>query len=256
MALLEVNDLSCSVLTTSQLSFRRKRKQILKQISLAIDEGKTLGLLGGSASGKSTVARCIVGLQTPDYGTITFNGINLYPSIENRRRTSLRIQMLFQASGASLNPMLTVRESLHEGIEAGLHGGASTDTESLLKSVGMAQEMLDRFPRQLSGGQRQRVALARVLAVRPALLILDEPTSALDVITQQQILLLLKELQQEFGFALLFITHEVLTALTFCDRIAVLSEGVIVDENKSSELIHHQSSPFTRQLFADCGINS
>ncbi len=256
MPILEVKNLSCSVPASSHTSFRRKRRQILKQISLTIDEGTTLGLLGGSGSGKSTLARCIAGLQTPDEGTITFNGINLFPFKENRRKMSLQIQMLFQASSASLNPMLTVRESLLEGIEAGLHNGHSPTADELLKSVGMAEGLLDRLPSQLSGGQRQRVALARVLSVRPKLLILDEPTSALDVITQQHILSLLKELQQEYRFAFLFITHEVRTALLFCDRVAVLNEGVIVDEDKSSQLIHRQSSAFTRQLFADCGISS
>lgn len=256
MPLLEIKSLSCSVPTSSHLSFRQKRKQILKQVSLAIDEGTTLGLLGGSGSGKSTIARCIAGIQQPDEGTIRFSEINLFPLIENRKRISLQIQMLFQASSASLNPVLSVRESLLEGIEAGLHSRSSPTVEGLLQSVGLPEEMLDRFPRQLSGGQRQRVALARVLSVHPRLLILDEPTSALDVITQQHILSLLKQLQQKYRFAFLFITHEVQTALLFCDRIAVLNDGEIVDEGESTQLLHHQSAAFTRQLFTDCGINS
>ncbi len=256
MPLLEIRNLSCTIRSNPSLSSRQRKKRVLKSISFSIDEGSTFGLLGGSGSGKSTMARCIAGLQQPDGGTITFNGINLFPLVDNRGRIPLNIQMLFQASAASLNPALTIRESLNEGIKAGMQRGLQVTPEGLLNSVNVSYEKLDRFPSQLSGGQCQRVALARALSARPKLLILDEPTSALDAITQRNVLSMLKQLQQEYHLSLMFITHDVQTALLFCDRVAVLNDGVIVEEASSDRLLHQQSDPFTQRLFADCGINS
>lgn len=260
MKLLEIKSLSCSVQSHSHFSFRTTWMQVLKGISLSIDEGTTIGLLGGSGSGKSTLARCIAGLQKPAGGEIFYNGINLFPKTQNRRQVPLEIQMLFQASSASLNPMMTVRECLDEGIEARRSFEEkpqnSNEAEKLLASVGMSRELLDRFPSQLSGGQRQRVAIARAISVQPKLLILDEPTSALDAITQIQVLSLLKKLQAEQRFSILFITHDVQTAFMFCDRIAVLHDGRIVEDESTDDLFTAQAHPYTQQLFANSNINS
>jgi len=260
MSLLEVKCLCCSVESSSHLRFRTKKKQVFKGISLSIDEGTSVGLLGESGSGKSTLARCIAGLQVPYEGEINYKGINLFPKNENRKNVSLEIQMLFQASSASLNPMMTVRECLQEGIEAkksfdDKHDNSSV-AETLIASVGLSEELLERYPSQLSGGQRQRVAIARALAVQPRLLILDEPTSALDAITQIQVLSLLKRLQSERRFSLLFITHDIQTALMFCDRIAILHDGGIVEDESVDNLLTAQKHPYTQQLFADSRISS
>lgn len=260
MSLLEVKALSCSVKSNSHRIFALRKNEVLKGVSLRIDEGTTVGLLGRSGSGKSTLARCIVGLQVPDEGEIRYRDINLFPRIENRNRFPLEIQMLFQASSASLNPMMTVKECLDEGIKARRSFEEkpenSAEAERLLTSVGMSEELLDRFPSQLSGGQRQRIAIARALSVQPKLLILDEPTSALDTITQVQVLSLLKRLQAALQFSILFITHDIQIAFMFCDRIAILHEGRIVEDEPIDNLLTRQKHPYTQLLFAYSRISS
>ena len=258
MFLLEVNTLCSTLRPGSITSFRRKRRPLLKGVSLRIDEGTSLALLGESGSGKTTLARCIVGLQKPDSGTIIYNGINLFPHAENRRAIGAAIQMLFQASGASLDPCMTVLDSLAEGItsRAGKSSGTVAEAEGLVSSVGLSRDCLGRLPSQLSGGQRQRIALARVLAAAPRLLVLDEPTSALDALTSAHLLQLLKSLQAKEGFSLLFITHHVQTALSFCDRVAVLHDGAIVEEGSSEDVHKHPRHEYTRQLLEDSWIST
>jgi peptide/nickel transport system ATP-binding protein len=255
MFLLEVDGLCYTVRLDSMTSFRRRTKPLLKGVSLFVEEGTSVALLGESGSGKTTLARCIVGLQEPDSGKITYNGINIFPQTRNRDSIGVEIQMLFQASGASLDPSLTVLESLAEGIEirAGSGSKSTAEAERLVASVGLSEECLDRLPSQVSGGQRQRIALARALSVAPRLLILDEPTSALDALTSAQLLSLLKSMQTKEGFALLFITHHVQTALTFCDRVAILHNGVIVEEGSSEDLHRHPRHEYTQQLIEDSG---
>jgi ABC-type glutathione transport system ATPase component len=260
MKLLEVEGLRCSVKPTLQRSFRTEKKIILNSVSIGIEECETVGLLGASGSGKSTLARCIVGLQQPDAGTIFYRGINIFPESRNRRLIPLDLQMLFQASGASLDPLMTVQECLEEGIAAARRTGNdnahAATVENLLSSVGLSIELRERFPSQLSGGQRQRVAIARALAAHPTLLILDEPTSALDSITGAAILSLLKKLQAERRFSLLLITHDVRTAFMLCNRIAILHEGRIVEEGTSTTVLQSPRHSYTRQLLSDSRINS
>jgi peptide/nickel transport system ATP-binding protein len=257
MLLLEVNDLCCTLRLDSITSFRKRTKLLLKGVSLIVEGGTSLGLLGESGSGKTTLARCIVGLQKPDSGTITYDGINIFPQAGNRKAIGTEIQMLFQASGDSLDPAMTVLDSLGEGIN--IRGGRSSKTiaaaERLVSSVGMSRDCLGRLPSQLSGGQRQRIALARALSVAPRLLVLDEPTSALDALTSAHMLRLLKSIQAEEGFSLLFITHHVQTALSFCDRVAVLHDGVIVEEGTSEDLRRRPRHEYTHQLLRDSRIS-
>ena len=257
MFLLEVNNL-CSTLRPGAItSFRRKRRPLLRGVSLRIEEGTSVALLGESGSGKTTLARCIVGLQKPDSGTINYNGVNLFPHTENRKPIGAAIQMLFQASGASLDPCMTVLDSLAEGLTArdGKSSQTAAEAERLMSSVGLPRDCLGRFPSQLSGGQRQRIALARVLSAAPRLLVLDEPTSALDALTAEQLLHLLKSMQAKEGFSLLFITHHVQTALSFCDRVAVLHNGIIVEEGSGGDLALRPRHDYTRQLLEDSGIS-
>jgi len=253
MSLLDVDNLKCSLRTGSTLGLVSSKKHVLNGVSFAIEEGMAIALLGESGSGKTTLARCIVGLEKPDSGTITFKGTNIFPHIENRRAHGIEIQMLFQASGASLDPTMTVLDSLAEGIN--IRSGNSSKTipeaEELVCSVGVSKDCLRRFPSQLSGGQRQRIALARVLSVAPQLLVLDEPTSALDPLTSAQLLQLLKSMQTKKGFSLLFITHAVQTALSFCDRVAVLRGGVIVENGLSRDILEAPKHDYTDQLIRD-----
>jgi peptide/nickel transport system ATP-binding protein len=255
MFLLEVEGLEYAVPLESMTSFRKRTKPLLRGVTLQVEEGKSVALLGESGSGKTTLARCIVGLQDPESGSITYNGINIFPQTANRKSIGVDIQMLFQASGASLDPCLTVLDSLAEAIDirAGKTSNTLVEAERLVTSVGLSRDCLGRLPSQLSGGQRQRIALARVLSVAPRLLVLDEPTSALDALTAAQLLRLLKSLQAKEGFALLCITHNVKTALDFCDRVAVLHDGVIVEEGSAADLQRHPRHEYTEQLLKDSG---
>ncbi len=255
MLLLEVASLTCALRRNSIMSFMVETKRVLDGVSLTIEEGGSVALLGASGSGKSTLARCIVGLHQPDSGTMTFEGVNIFPEIRNRKAFGLEIQMLFQGGSASLDPTMRVLDSLMEGITARRDNRSTTYpkdiADQLVLSVGLPKDCLDRLPAQLSGGQRQRIALARLLAVSPRLLILDEPTSALDALTSAQLLQLLKSLQAIHGFALLYITHDVQTALSFCNRVAVLHNGIIVEEGSSEEIHKHPKHHYTTQLLRD-----
>lgn len=226
---------------------------IINDISFDIEGGKTLGLIGASGSGKTTLARCIAGLLTPSGGEIYVAGQRVFP--RQGENGTVDVQMLFQAAGASLDPLMKIRETLEEGIEAGRpHNTNPVDPAHLLEAVGLQREILDKRPHQLSGGQKQRVALARALAARPRLLLLDEPTSALDAITQQQILTRVKRLQIEHGFAILFITHDVPTAFVFCDSVAILRDGRLVDKNTVAAILGGSRHSYTEEIMRLSGI--
>ncbi len=257
--LLEIEHLHCSVLASPRSMLFAKRSVVLSDISLSVGQGEVLGLVGKSGSGKSTLARCIAGLQKPDGGSIVFRSVNIFPHEKNRKRFSAEIQMVFQANSASLDPMMTVRECLIEGAEARLHAGAPNIEEvlcELLEATGLEKDLLTCFPGQLSGGQRQRIAIARALAAQPSLLILDEPTSALDLLTQRQVLSLLRRVRQQFRLSILLISHDIGIAMSACDRIAVLHDGVIVEDAAPHTLASYQQHPFTWQLFSDSLLSS
>jgi ABC-type glutathione transport system ATPase component len=257
--LLQIEHLKCSVSATRESRFLRKRRIVLGDISLAMKEGMILGLVGESGSGKSTLARCIAGLQRPDDGIIRFKSVNLFPQERNRARFPAEIQLVFQAGSAALDPMMTVRACLMEGIEAQHHAGAPDPDETLceiLEAMALEKNVLNCFPPQLSGGQRQRVAIARALAARPSLLLLDEPTSALDVITQRQVLKLLHHLQEGLHLSILLITHDIGLAMSICNEIAVLHDGTIVECAEPHALASSPQHHFTRQLLRDAFLCS
>jgi ABC-type glutathione transport system ATPase component len=228
---------------------------IVRDVSLVIEEGSTIGLLGRSGSGKTTIARCLAGLLQPDAGTIRFLGRTILPGRKAHEPSPLEIQLLFQTGGISLDPMMSVFDALQEGLGARREKRTLEELRvlatALLASVGLDAGLLDRMPSELSGGQRQRIALARILAVRPKLLLLDEPTSALDALTRMEILSLLKTLQQQHNFGILLITHDVATAFSFCDRIAFLHDGTIVEEGTPWNILQHPEHPYTSQFLSE-----
>jgi len=260
MLLLEITGLSCFVRTGSLLGLNRRRKEVLKDISLSIEEGSTVALLGESGSGKSTLARCIAGLQEPDKGAIRFSGRRIFPRERKAMTFPLEIQLMFQTGGISLDPTMSVVEALQEGITASGMGGPKNQlrsrAEELVASVGMNADILDRSSRQLSGGEQQRVALARILAVEPRLLLLDEPTSALDVLTQVEVLSLLKSLQRRKRFGILLITHDMATAFSYCDRVALLHEGTIIEDGTPLQILREARHPHTKQMLQNSRIIS
>jgi peptide/nickel transport system ATP-binding protein len=234
----------------------RKPRQVLRAVdgvSFTIAKGETLGLVGESGCGKSTVARLIVGLYRPTRGEISFGGTRIdggEPQLALRRT----MQMIFQDPYASLNPRWRVRDIVAEPIRA--HELAQTAAEvdarvaALLEQVGLGAADGTKYPHQFSGGQRQRVSIARALATRPAFLICDEPTSALDVSVQAQVLNLMRRLQRELGLTYLFISHNLAVVHHVADRVGVMYLGRIVELAPTRGLFASPQHPYTRMLLA------
>ncbi|HLP14905.1 MAG TPA: dipeptide/oligopeptide/nickel ABC transporter ATP-binding protein [Bacteroidota bacterium] len=252
---LEVQDLVCAFTGGAGVFAGGTRQTVINGVSFAVGRGECLGLLGDSGSGKSTIARCIAGLAQPASGSISLLGTNIYPSKEKRKRLNGSIQMLYQDHAASLNPVLTIRASLMEAVRArAAHNPisdartASAILQTMLDRVGLRADVLDRYPASLSGGERQRAALARSLAVDPAVLLLDEPTSALDTSTQEQILELIANLCLTQQTAVLFISHDIDAVARLCSHIAVLVDGCIVEHETTATVLAHPRHPYTRKI--------
>ncbi len=225
----------------------------LHAASVAIHAGETVGIVGESGSGKSTFARCLIRLIDPTGGQIHW-GDNEVALLGERALRPLRsqVQVVFQDPNRSLNPRRTVGQSLMEGaINFGMQPNeAHALAEKLMTQVRLPVEALRRYPSQFSGGQRQRIAIARALACQPKVLVADEAVSALDVSVQAQILVLLREIQAEFGLGLLFITHDLRVAAQLCDRVIVMNQGKLVEQGPTAELYAHPQDPYTQRLFA------
>ena len=239
----------------------RKPRSVLKAVdgvSLTIDSGETLGLVGESGCGKSTVARLIVGLYTPTRGTIEFDGAILAGAgaVDGAVRRAARrgMQMIFQDPYASLNPRWRVADVIAEPILA-LAPDTSKDevaarVAALLAQVGLARADGVKYPHQFSGGQRQRISIARALSTSPRFLVCDEPTSALDVSVQAQVLNLMRELQHKLGLTYLFISHNLAVIHHIADRVGVMYLGRIVELAATRRLFAAPRHPYTRMLLA------
>ncbi len=221
-------------------------------VSFSIAKAETLGLVGESGCGKSTVGRLLVGLERPDGGTLSYRGRELADFLkENGRRARTKLQMVFQDSYSSLNPRKHIYEILAQPMLC--HRIATKDTlhkelERLLSMVGLPQSVLGRYPHEFSGGQRQRIGIARALSLKPEFLICDEPVSALDVSVQAQILNLLRGLQKELQLTCLFIGHGLGAVKYVSDHIAVMYLGKIVETAPTEEIFQNPLHPYTRAL--------
>jgi oligopeptide/dipeptide ABC transporter ATP-binding protein len=220
-------------------------------VSLPIQRGGILGLVGESGCGKSTLAQMIVGLLDPSDGAIEWDGTALAALTRDARRMYRRdVQMVFQDTQSSLNPRKRVRTILREAVVA--RGLSATEVparvERLLDQVGLDAQLLNRFPHELSGGQRQRVGIARSLAMEPSLLVADEPVSSLDVSLQGQIINLLRELNETFGLTIILISHDLAVVARVCDRIAVMFAGRVVESGTPDSVLTAPQHPYTRAL--------
>jgi oligopeptide/dipeptide ABC transporter ATP-binding protein len=226
----------------------------VEDVSFTIEKRKTLGLVGESGCGKTTVARLILRLIDADAGQILFNGLDM-TKLDEKEMQPLRkeIQIIFQDPYGSLNPRMTVGQSITEGLKiAGFHKSSEQQQrlEDLLKMVGMSPASIDRFPHEFSGGQRQRIGIARALSVEPALIICDEPVSALDVSIQAQIINLLKDLQRQLGLSYLFISHDLNVVGYICDLVAVMYKGHIMEYAPADVIFDHPIHPYTNLLLS------
>jgi oligopeptide transport system ATP-binding protein len=254
---LEIKDLhthftqrSGSILTSGRHTVRA-----VDGVSLALEKGEILGLVGESGCGKSTLSRTVMQLIPSTSGSVILDGDDLSklsPSQVRRRR--LDFQMVFQDPYASLNPRMTIFSTLSEAVrqrQPKLTGAALFNrVETLMATVGLDAKVMRKYPHEFSGGQRQRIAIARALAPEPKLIIADEPVSALDVSIQSQILNLIKSLQKDLGLTLIFISHDLGVVHYIADRIAVMHQGKIVESGPAGQVFHEPQADYTKRLLA------
>lgn len=228
--------------------------QAVNGVSFYINKGETLGLVGESGCGKSTVGKCIIGLEDVTDGSIVMEGKKLSVMMESERRKIRKdIQMVFQNPYASLNQRRNIRQIIDEPMQVNLKLSRKERlerTKELLRMVGLREEYFSRYPHEFSGGQRQRIAIARALSVEPKLVIADEAVSALDVSIQSQVINLFKELQDQLGLTYLFISHNLSVVKYISDRIGVMYLGELVELAETEELFRNPCHPYTKSLLS------
>lgn len=239
MSLLEVRHISKAFV--QGLIFKKKHA-VLSDISFSLEAGEMVGLAGTSGAGKTTLIRILMQLLRQDSGTIHFDGREIYGSHDRRA-----MQLLFQNPASALNPRMKIREALEEPLL--IHRAVGKENiPAMLSALQLRQELLDRYPYQLSGGELQRICLARLLLLKPKLLLLDEPTSMLDVSVQAQIIQILQGVQQKTGMACLLISHDLDLLKACCSRIGILHEGRLIEIEKTETLYAYPKAEYTRSL--------
>jgi len=252
--LLETIDLARHFSVRSALGRRIGALRAVDGVTLSVSPGETLGLVGESGCGKSTLGKTVAGIFAPTAGEIRFAGREIGRLRPRERRTVAKeLQYVYQDPGASLDPRWKIKHSLHEPLV--IHTPLSraerqAEVEAILRAVGLPDAHLDLYPHELSGGQQRRVGLARILTLRPRLVILDEPTSGLDVSVQASVLKLFRGLQAEFALTYLFISHDLAVVRVMCQRLAVMYLGKIVELADTAAVFAAPRHPYTRSLLA------
>lgn len=245
--LLTVKDLHVTYRTPGQ-----KPVHAVRGVSFAVNAGESLGIVGESGCGKSSLARAIVGLQRPSAGALSFEGRDALRMTRGEAQQYRRsVQMVFQDAVGSLNPRMTVRQTLEEVLR--VHRMVAPQRLAsrigeLLERVGLPDTVLGSYPREISGGQCQRVSFARCLALEPRLIVADEPVSALDVSVQARILNLVRSLQKELGLAVVLISHDLAVVRNICDRIAVMYAGEFVETGVAGDVLDRPRHVYTKTL--------
>ena len=255
--LVEVRGLKMHFPITEGIIARRKIGEVkaVDGVNLTIGRGETLGLVGESGCGKTTMGRCILRLETPTEGEILYDGVNI-AQLDRKALTALRrrIQVIFQDPYSSLNPRQKVGTIVGEPMK--VHGIEPDATKrearvrELLRTCGLNPGFADRYPHEMSGGQRQRVGIARALAVEPEFIVCDEAVSALDVSIQAQVINLLEDLREKFNLTYLFIAHDLSVVRHLCQRVAVMYLGHVVELASCDEVFDNPLHPYTRALLA------
>jgi oligopeptide transport system ATP-binding protein len=254
MPLLELRDLVKVYKTEGAFGQAQREVRAVSGVSLDIEAGEALGLVGESGCGKSTLGRMLLRLIEPSSGTIFFQQQNvLQASPSGLRKLRREMQIIFQDPFASLNPRMKILQIVTEPLvihEPGVRTRAqlAEAAAEMMRAVGLEEPALRRYPHEFSGGQRQRIGIARALMLRPKLIVCDEPVSALDVSVGAQIINLLKQLQRDFGLTYLFISHSMPVVRYLCERIAVMRQGEIVELGSSEQITSAPNHPYTRTL--------
>jgi oligopeptide transport system ATP-binding protein len=244
--LLEIRDLS--------LSFHQQKQVAIDHVSFSITQGSTLGLVGASGAGKSSIARAILQLVKPDSGDILFKGKEIHRmNPQELKLCRQRIQLVFQEPSASLSPRRTVEQTLLEPLQHFAIGDAGFRYEKalhILDTVGLDQSAMQRYPHQFSSGQQQRIAIARALITDPELLIADEAVASLDVSIQAQILQLIQVLQKDFGITFLFISHDLAVIRQIADDVAVMYQGQLLEHSSADRFFSGPAHPYSKTLLS------
>jgi len=222
-------------------------------VSFHVDKGETLGLVGESGCGKTTLGRTLLGLEKANSGSVVFDGQDLLAmSHRKTRELRRRVQIIFQDPLSSLNPRMNILDIVTEGvIEFNmLEGSKEEHAVKLMHDVGLDEGAIYRYPHEFSGGQRQRINIARAVSLKPDFIVCDEPVSALDVSVQAQVINLLEDLRDKYDLSYLFISHDLSVVSHIADRVAVMSNGRIVEQGPTVEIINRPADPYTKELIA------
>jgi oligopeptide/dipeptide ABC transporter ATP-binding protein len=252
--LLDVERLACHYPIRGLLGRRTGAVRAVDGVSFSLAKGDVLGIVGESGCGKSTLGKTIAGIQDPTAGTVSLAGEQIAsPGQRRAAAVRARLQYVYQDPGAALDPRWTLRRSLHEPLV--IHTNwprerREAKVREIVAAIGLPQPLLERYPHEISGGQQRRVGLARILVLRPQVVILDEPTSGLDVSVQATVLALLRDLRDRFDLTYLLISHDIAVVSSMCNRMAVMYLGRIVETGPTERLLADPQHPYTRSLLA------